>query len=107
MRKKNSKKRSPKKSDANHEANSIEVMCFIVLIFFLVHQKFVIFPKINTIIKVLADHVVQLRLFTGGGQTLARKRRHSKTDKVDILLELDKRGMLRSVSQVEWGNFII
>ena len=46
-------------------------------------------------IEQLTDHVSRLRI----KKNSARKRRHSKTDKMDILSELDKRGLLRNVSQ--------
>ena len=66
MRKKHSKRRSPKKSDYLGVEN-------------------------------LVENLGQLRIKHKNEK--GRKRRHSKTDKMDILLELDKRGLLKNVAQ--------
>ena len=66
MRKKHSKRKSPKKSEFLGVEN-------------------------------LVENLGQLRIRHKNEK--GRKRRHSKTDKMDILLELDKRGLLKTVAQ--------
>ena len=72
MRKKHSKRKSPKKSDFLGVEN-------------------------------LVENLGQLRIRHKNEK--GRKRRHSKTDKMDILLELDKRGLLKSVAQETVFNY--
>lgn len=58
-----------------------------------IHQKLIV----STILQQLTDQVSKLKIKKN--EKSARKRRHSKTDKMDILSELDKRGLLKNVSQ--------
>ena len=74
MRKKHSKRKSPKKSEFLGVEN-------------------------------LVENLGQLRIRHKNEK--GRKRRHSKTDKMDILLELDKRGLLKTVAQEVVFNYVI